>query len=207
MIGGSSWRRRKQLDARRKQLAQRAKERRKRIDHSQTAGAASERRMEGSSNAGGSSAPVRWPSNRAPTATTAKLRRGRRARPTRHAPCATRHVTRHVTRPTGDGRVTGRVICGKIDARNGARSAGAARCSWRGEEGRGGCDERHVRRGAAPGRRPWATAQAMESFRRLNGTFYVGSCGFSSAPLISAGFQLGLFFGRSILARKWPAKK
>ena len=35
--------------------------------------------------------------------------------------------------------------------------------------------------------------------RRLNGTFYVGSCGFRSVSLVLAGLRF-IFFGRSILA-------
>ena len=50
------------------------------------------------------------------------------------------------------------------------------------------------------------TAQETQNFRRLNDNFYVGSCGFRSVSLIIAGLQMELFFGRSILARKWLAK-
>ena len=50
------------------------------------------------------------------------------------------------------------------------------------------------------------TAQGMDNFRRLNEHFNLGSCEFSSVSLIQAGFQVGFFFWRSILARKWLAK-
>ena len=41
---------------------------------------------------------------------------------------------------------------------------------------------------------------------RLGGGLHAGDCGFSSVSLIKAGFLVVLFFGRSILSRKWVAK-
>ena len=53
---------------------------------------------------------------------------------------------------------------------------------------------------------PRHTTQDIKTNRRLNETFYVESCGFSSVSLILAGFQVGFFFREVHPGSEWLAK-